>query len=259
LQIEDVQAVEPAPVPDTTAVPAADPAIQPVDTTDNPPAKSFTQEELDAAIGKRLAREQRKWEREQRTRAIAPQPVTPVTPPKVEDYADVPAYAEAVAETKAAELLNRRQAEAENAQLRESYEDRAESAREKYDDFEQVAYNPSVPVTAVMAEAVMADELGPEILYHLGSNPSEATRISRLSPTQQAREIGRLAAKLAATPPAKTTSTAPAPITPVAARTGSVKVSDTTDPRSIKTMSDAEWIEAENARVRKRLEAQRNR
>ena len=259
MSIEDVQAAEAAPAPDTTAVPAPDSATQPVDLPDTPPAKTFTQEELDAAIGKRLAREQRKWERDQRTRATAPQPVIPVTPPKVEDYADVPAYAEAVAETKAAELLNRRQAEADNAQLRESYEDRAESAREKYDDFEQVAYNPAVPVTAVMAEAVMADELGPEILYHLGSNPSEASRIANLSPARQALEIGKLSAKLAASPPAKTTSTAPAPITPVAARTGVAKVSDTTDPRSTKTMTDAEWIEAEQARDRKRLEAQRNR
>jgi hypothetical protein len=31
--------------------------------------KTFSQEELDAAIGKRLAREQRKWEREQAARA----------------------------------------------------------------------------------------------------------------------------------------------------------------------------------------------
>ena len=56
---------------------AVDPALEQVataapDTNVDAPeekpveaAKTFTQEELDAAIGKRLAREQRKWERTQ--------------------------------------------------------------------------------------------------------------------------------------------------------------------------------------------------
>lgn len=249
--------LNPAPAPEATAAPEVEVANQPAESTDTP-VKTFTQEELDAAIGKRLAREQRKWERE-RARPQATPAVTPVAPPVVTDFTDAPAYAEAVAEHKAAELVNRRQAEQEAVALRDSYEDRAEAAREKYDDFEQVAYNPSVPVTQVMAEAVMADDLGPEILYHLGTNPAEASRIAKLSPVQQAREIGKLSVKLAATPPGKTTSSAPAPITPVAARNTTAKVLDTTDPRSIKAMSDSEWINAENERERKRLEAQRNR
>lgn len=253
-------AAPPASDPAVTATPAPEVDPKPVEPTEAPVPKVFTQEELDAAIGKRLAREARKWERE-RAKAQAQPPVAtaPVTPPKVEDYADAPAYAEAVAEAKAAELLAKRQAEQDAIALRDAYEDRAEAARDKYDDFEQVAYNPAVPVTQVMAEAVMADELGPEILYHLGSNPSEASRIAKLPAVQQAREIGRLSAKLAATPPAKTTSSAPAPITPVAARTVVAKVVDTTDPRAAKSMTDSEWIAAENERVRRRLEASRNR
>ncbi len=255
----DVEAVVTAPDPVATAATGAEVDPQPVETTDaTTPQKVFTQEELDAAIGKRLAREARKWERERAKAQAQPPAAAPVAPPKVEDYADAPAYAEALAETKAAELLNKRQAEQQAAALRDSYEDRAEAARDKYDDFEQVAYNPAVPVSQVMAEAVMADELGPEILYHLGSNPSEARRIAQLSPVQQAREIGKLSAKLAAAPPAKTISSAPAPITPVSARNVAPKIVDTTDPRAAKSMSASEWIDAENARERKRLEAQRN-
>jgi len=258
MQIDDLEAVIPAPVPEATAAPEPAEATQPVETTDEQPAKTFTQEELDAAIGKRLARESRKWQREQ-ARPQPVQPVAPVTPPNVADFDDAPAYAEALAEQKAAELVSKRQAAAEAAAFRESYEDRAETAREKYEDFEQVAYNPAVPVSSTMAEAVMADELGPEILYHLGSHPSEAARIAKLAPVQQAREIGKLSAKLATSPPGKTTSSAPAPITPIAARGASAKVLDTTDPRATKSMSDSEWINAENARERKRLEANLNR
>ncbi len=254
---ENELAVQPAPEPVVTATPAPEVETKPVEPTEA--AKVFTQEELDAAIGKRLAREARKWERERARAQAQPPAPAPVTPPNVADFSDAPAYAEALAESKAAELVAQRAAEAEAATARENYEDRAEAARDKYDDFEQVAYNPAVPVTKVMAEAVMADELGPEILYHLGSNPSEAARIARLSAVQQAREIGKLSVKLASTPPAKTTSSAPAPITPVSARSVAAKVVDTTDPRAAKSMSDSEWIIAENERVRKRLEAQRNR
>ena len=253
---EDLAAT-PAPEPEVTATPAPEVDAKPVEPS--AAAKVFTQEELDAAIGKRLAREARKWERERAQAQAQPPAPTQVVPPNVADFTDAVSYAEALAETKAVELVARRQAEQEVVALRDSYEDRAEAARDKYDDFEQVAYNPAVPVTKVMAEAVMADELGPEILYHLGSHPSEASRIARLSAVQQAREIGKLSAKLASTPPAKTTSSAPAPITPVAARNVAAKVVDTTDPRATKSMTDAEWINAENDRMRKRLEAQRNR
>lgn len=256
MRVEDL-AANPASDPAVTATPAPEVDPKPVEPTE--PAKVFTQEELDAIVGKRLAREARKWERDRAKAQAQPPAPAPVTPPNVADFADAPAYAEALAEQKAAELLAKRAAEAEAVTLRESYEDRAEAARDKYDDFEQVAYNPAVPVTQVMAEAVMADELGPEIMYHLGSNPSEAARISRLSAVQQAREIGKLSAKLASSPPAKTTSSAPAPITPVSARNVAPKVVDTTDPRSVKSMSDSEWIAAENERERRKLEAQRNR
>jgi hypothetical protein len=75
----------------------------------------------------------------------------------------------------------------------------------------------------------------------------------------QAREIGKIEARLASNPPAKKTTTAPAPIAPVTARTSGTPAYDTTDPRSVKTMSTSEWIEADRLRQIKKLEAQRNR
>jgi hypothetical protein len=75
----------------------------------------------------------------------------------------------------------------------------------------------------------------------------------------QAKEIGRIEAKLAANPPVKRTSTAPAPIAPVTARSASTPGYDTTDPRSVKNMSTSEWIEADRLRQIKKWEATRNR
>ena len=68
--------------------------------------KTFTQEELDAAIGKRLAREQRKWEREQAARQAEMQAkrVIPADLPPA-DSLPPEQYAELLAERKAEELL----------------------------------------------------------------------------------------------------------------------------------------------------------
>ena len=96
--MEDEQAVaeiSPAPDPEATAAPES------VETTpeEQQPAKSFTQEELDAIVSKRLAREQRKWEREQAQRLAelqAPKPVAPPADPN--DFETAQQYAEALAE-----------------------------------------------------------------------------------------------------------------------------------------------------------------
>jgi len=223
-------------------------------------SKTFTQEELDAAIGKRLAREQRKWEREQAARATESQArKAPVEIPPIEQFNSPDEYAEVLAERKAEELLARREQARMQSEIIESYHDREEDARNKYDDFEQVAYNPKLPITDAMAQTIQASEVGPDMAYYLGSNPKEADRISRLSPLQQAKELGKIEAKLADNPVVKKTSSAPAPIAPITARSSGSPATDTTDPRAIKSMTTSEWIEADRQRQIKKWEAQRNR
>ena len=255
---EEVSQAEviPAPELEATVAPVSEVQTPEVDQ-DQQPAKTFTQDELDAAIGKRLAREQRKWEREQAQRAQPPvQPATPVAP---EQFESTDAYVEALAAQKAEQLLAQREQQKQQSSLLESYHDKEEKAWEKYDDFEQVAYNPNLPITDVMAQSIQASDIGPEVAYHLGANPKEAERIARLSPILQAKEIGKLEAKLAADPPVKKTSNAPTPISPITARSTGTPAYDTTDPRSIKTMSTSDWIEAERQRQVKKQEALRNR
>jgi hypothetical protein len=254
-----LEAEVPAPELEATAAIQPEDNLTPETPAEQEASKTFTQEELDAIVGKRLAREQRKWEREQAQRIAeqqARQQPTDIVPEQFETYED---YADALAERKAQELLARREAEQQQRAYLEAYHDREEVARDKYDDFEQVAYNPNLPVTEAMARAIQASEIGPDVLYHLGSSPSEAARISRLDPILQAREIGKIEARLAAEPLVKKTSNAPAPIAPVTARSNGAPRYDTTDPRSVKNMSTSEWIEAERLRQIKKYEAQRNR
>jgi hypothetical protein len=242
----------PAPEPEATAAPEPEVVAQEAQPEEKP-AKTFTQEDLDAMVGKRLARERRKWEREQALKAPEPQAQTPTTLPDRD--VDPDAYAEALAARKAEELLAKREAEREQRELLMAYKEREEVAFEKYDDFEQVVYNRALPITNVMAETIQASEIGPDVAYYLGSNPKEAERISRLSPYLQAKEIGKIEVKLTDNPPVKKTTSAPPPIKPVTAKTVGAPARDTTDPRSIKEMSTSEWIEAERLRQIKQWEA----
>ena len=245
-----------APEMEVTATPEpveVTPEEQPAEQT----AKTFTQEEVDALIGKRLAREQRKWERSQQTKAVMP-PV-PTEAPDPTHFVSTEAYAEALAERRAQELLQQREQQRQQQDTLDAYHDREEDARSKYADFEQVAYNPRLPVSEAMAQTIQASEIGPEIAYYLGSNPKEAERIFRMPVLLQAKELGKIESKLADNPPVKKSTSAPAPITPVTAASSTNPSYDTTDPRSVKTMTTSEWIAADRQRQIRKMEAQRNR
>lgn len=249
-----------APEQDVTATPEPEtslPETSAGEEVETKPERTFNQEELDKIVSKRLAQEQRKWKREQERRAVeAP---LPSEAPSLDNYESNDAYVEALAEHKAQELIRKKEEERYRSEVIDAYHTREEEARDKYDDFEQVAYNPNLRITDVMAETIQSSDIGPDVAYYLGSNPKEADRISRLSPFLQAKEIGKIEVKLSAEPVTKKTSSAPAPIAPVTARTSGSPSYDTTDPRSIKNMSTSEWIEKERERQIKKLEAQRNR
>jgi hypothetical protein len=257
-EVQALAEVDSAPAPEVTATPEAIQNAPEVveNQNDQVEEKKYSQAEIDAMIGKRLAREQRKWEREQQQRAAETQIVKAAPTASVDQFESPEAYAEALAYQRAEELIAKREAAKQQSQVLESYQEREEAARDKYDDFEQVAYNPKLPITNVMAETIQSSDIGPELAYYLGSNPKDAERISRMTPLSQAKEIGKIEAKLAAEPPVKRTTSAPAPISPVTARSVGSPSHDTTDPRSIKSMTTSQWIEAERARQMKKMQAQ---
>lgn len=254
---DEVQNLADTPAPEQVATAALEPEVNSpevsTEQTEQLAEKTYTQAEIDAMIGKRLAREQRKWERDQAAKVAETQTLQSV--PADIDESDP----HAVVLKKAAELVAQRDAAKQQAEIMEAYAESEEKVRDKYDDFDQVARNPNVPITEVMAEAIYASDVGPEVAYFLGSNVKEAARIARLTPFMQAKEIGKIEAKLASDPPVKKTSNAPAPISPVTARSTGSTSHDTTDPRSVKSMTTSQWIEAERARQMKKWEAQRNR
>ena len=143
---EEVLAEAPAPEQVVTATPEPE-IVAPVEAQPESP-KSFSQEELDAAIGKRLAREQRKWERETRqAEAPKPVPVEHVTP---EQYATTEEYVDALTTSKAQQIVQQQQFAKQQQELLGSYHEKEEDARGRYEDFEQVAYNPLLAVMPLL-------------------------------------------------------------------------------------------------------------
>lgn len=269
----EVTATEVAPKADETASPAkATERVEetPVSEGEQRPAKTFTQDEVDALLGKRLSQAERKWQREHQQARPTEQPrAEPVVEqpkqgkPAPESFQTTQDYLEALtdwkAEQKVTEKLDERERKqrattAQGAEQRaiEAYEKRQDIARAKYDDFDEVATNPNLPITDAMAFEIRGSDIGEEIHYYLGTHLDEAKRIAKLHPLTQAKELGKLEAKLAAAQPEPVKlSNAPDPITPQRPKANAAPVYDTTDPRAIKSMTTSEWIAAD----RKRQEA----
>jgi hypothetical protein len=172
-----------------------------------------------------------------------PEPAKSVEFPTLEsvDY-DEGKFQVAVAkywETQADTVLNRReQQRAEEAQQRELSEKISEfhaKGAKIADDYEElVTNNQSLPVTEAMRDALIAIDKGPEVLYHLASNPDDIFRIANLSPYAQAVEIGRLEARLSL-PRSNKSSSAPPPVKPLTA--GGESVSKNPD-----EMTTKQWL-----------------
>lgn len=234
-QAEVVEQTEAAPVTqvEEPASPVED-SPKPTDESkpkdEDRPEKMLTQKEVDEVIAKRLSRESRKLERqiraeienkylrEQLATQSKPEPTQPSGEPKPENFKDYESYIEALTDYKVDQKLagvQARSAQQQQAQVQQSAEqrirDNLSKAAEKYDDFEDVVSNPSLPITLAMRDAIGESDVGGEIAYYLGSNLKEAAEIAQLSPVQQVKAIDRLEQKLK-TPPKVSEAPAPAQV-----------------------------------------------
>lgn len=246
MELNQNEAVVTAPESESTAAPDA--VI--TQTPEEQEPRTFTQEELDKIVAKEKAKERRKVERDLREE-LAQQRQAPIEAPQPNQFTSAEDYVEALSDYKTEQKLAEREAQQQRKQVESGYEDRADEARAKYADYDEVAHGSHVRITPEMAEVIKASEVGPEVAYHLGKNPDEAARIARLSPLVQAREIGKIEATLVPNAPVvKKSSSAPEPIRPLGSRS-TVPTVSTSDPRSTK-LSDSDWIKQRNAEILKR-------
>lgn len=263
MTIENDGAVAPETVTSTaTDAPAVTETPAVSEVTETPEDPSATPKK-DRGVGKRInelvrEREEAKREREY-WRQQALEAKTPKAPeqvdeqePQEKDFDSYGTYLKALAryELKQELKVEREQTEKKQRETSErerltkslsEFDQRANKLREKHDDFDDVAFG-YFPVTPAMSEAILESDLGPDIMYYLGNNPKEASRIAQLGPFAAAREIGRLEVKL---PELTQASAAPAPITPVKPKSAASEAPSESD--DMKT-----WIAKRRKQVRSR-------
>lgn len=241
------------------AVPAQGETTQPeaVETDaleeQEPEPRTFTQEEMNATIGERLAKERRKWEREQARKAEqSHQPSDEA--PKLEQFKTAQEYIDALTDWKVEQKIAQQTVRQQEMQVATTFQERVAKARETHSDIDVIFKSPDEGgpwIDKAASEAIKESDIGPQIAYYLAKHPEEAIRIFDLSPIAQAKEIGKIEVKLSQNPPTvKKTSSAPEPIKPVGTRSSSSKFSPS-DPRSVSQMSPSEWIEARNREIAK--------
>ncbi len=64
-----------------------------------------------------------------------------------------------------------------------------DDASDRYPDFDDVVRRDDLPITQTMVEVAKLSPNGADLLYFLGKNPKEVTRISKLKDYHQAREV----------------------------------------------------------------------
>lgn len=225
------------------------------------PAKTFSQEELEAELGKRLAKAERKAARE-RDRAVAealskvpkPQPAVPAKP-KPEQFTTTEEYVEAVA-AHAVAADKATSAPADNApqapsEIDHQYSEVLANGADKYEDFDYAMYvvtHLPLPdkVALAIRDAVAESDRGDDLLYYLGKHKDEALALKDLSPARALVALGKIESKLPAAAPtaSKKTSSAPEPISPVRPASGSASFTNLDDPKALAAMGTTAWIEA---------------
>lgn len=157
--------------------------------------------------------------------------------PKLEQFETTEAYEDALLawndKRKEIETQTEKQ-KREEAEVFQTFQERAKKVREEFDDFDEVVEQPIF--SQHMREALLYSENGPSVAYHLGTNPGEAARIRNLPPTLQLLELGKLETKLLLAKQTKKVTSAPAPPTPVG-MAGGAKEKDPSE------MSITEWME----------------
>src|SRR5688500_11893519 len=172
----------PTPEQEVTAAP---------EIVEDKPVKTFTQEELDSIVAKRLAKESRKLQRQAELevenrmlkeqvgkRETKPENVAP----KAEDFGSYEEYLEQKAEwiaskrveEKLAELEKRQaqsKAEADRNEAVKTWQQKVEAATAKYPDYNEALEDVDhIDIPAALTSAIMESGMGADIAYYLAKN-----------------------------------------------------------------------------------------
>jgi len=177
-------------------------------------AQEFARERDAAAeiAEKRAAAAERELQRIRGTKSDGPDSTTAEAgdpaEPKPEDFKTVGEYTRALtkyevakaAAQSASEAQTRTQEQQQQAQAAETarqFAERQSAFIKLTPDYEEVIENANFEVPQLVTQYCVESEMGPQLAYHISKNPSEAERLSKLSPTRMLAELGKLESKLA--------------------------------------------------------------
>jgi hypothetical protein len=176
--------------------------------------------------------------------------------PIADHFESIEEYVEAVTDWKLRQAEARLIEQDQLTQAKSSFQTQVEQFQAKvvefkqtHDDFDEVVDDASdVILTPGLQESILSSDLGPQVMYELASNKQELLRINQLSPLAQAREIGKLEARITSKlqepspkPQLKTTTKAPPPPKPLSGKT---------DKGTKKSIYDADLSQQEFERLR---------
>lgn len=212
-----------------------------------------------------------------------PEPAAPIPAAKTEEPADRPKrpavmefatwedyetaldkYQESLADWKVQQSRaeERKAAEAQRKQAIETEERAAwgkqlNAAKKEYEDFDEVAHDPDLPITDSMFYVIRNSDNGAKLLYHLGQHPELAASLSAMAPAKAALALGKLEASLfpdeASTgnaKPAAAVTKAPRPPKPITGTTSAEDLEREPDPKDFGKWS--KWKDRQERMARER-------
>jgi len=230
--VETPEVETPEVTPETPEVKA-----EPSPATPKEPVQLSEEDQVRKRIDKIVwQREEARREREEERREVTrlrqeleqvksrKQDANPVDPtrPNVNDprFTSYDEYTEALAEWKVEQRINKAQADFNKRTQQErmdgslkSFNERADKVREKYPDYDELF--DSASISEAMAPTILESENGPELAVYLAKNPDVARKLYYLTPTQAARELGKIEAKLDDLLQPKSVTEAKPPLSPV--------------------------------------------
>lgn len=177
-------------------------------------------------------------------------PINPYVPPASADPIEQHIHRAVSAALNHKEMEQRNQQEAASKQhVASKYQElgkHLDNMGDKYDDFDEVVRGNDVPITSAMRDAATilpksGSGSAGEVLYKLGKNREELSRISKLHPHDQAAEMVTLSHALIAGGEAKPKGTPGNPLGNVKSNpvTNSVGVTEKTSPSEIRARMKA--------------------
>lgn len=238
------------PEPDAQVIAANEAPDTAAEAEEAQPEKTFTQAELDKIVQREKAKAERRSERQagelkaelaklaESINELRSKPQTDASKaaeaaPRREQFDTYEDFVEAKAEykalqrvmdelgkrdTQAAEQTQKQTNERAQREFERATHARIEAGRKDYADFDAVindAFEDGlIPAGSPLHYALIEDEEGHKMAYHLAKNPDDAERIGALPERAMLRELGKLSVKLAGKPSANK----PPPIDPIGGR-----------------------------------------